>query len=323
MNNIRNLIINFHDSCYKANDCNKYKRNKKYILWFLTNVGFRFARIPLRIYLWFYKWTDKYPEPLDNRNDGIIVSLTSFPARISTVWMAIESILRQTARPSKIILYLSKEEFPNEREELPRRLLNYERLGLEICFRSHNLMPHKKYFYALQEHPYNDVITVDDDLYYHPDTIANLVRIHRRHLDCICANTIRIVGFDAGGNRMPYKDWMEPVAPIEPSLGNIAIGYSGVYYPAGIFKKRNVFDTERMQKLALRGDDLWLRVHETMEKIPVANGEYRSIGIIIIGSQKIALRHDNDTKQENNGNDRQWAELCKYYGLTKDDFTKL
>lgn len=47
----------------------------------------------------------------------------------------------------------------------------------------------------------HDVITVDDDLYYHPGTIGNLVRIHRQHPDCICANTIRVVGFDAEGKK--------------------------------------------------------------------------------------------------------------------------
>lgn len=322
MNSIRNLIINFHESCYKANDYNKYKRNKKYILWFLANVGFRFARIPLIIYLWLYKWADKYPEPLDNRNEGIIVSLTSFPARINTVWMGIESIMKQTVRPSKIILYLTEEEFPYKRKGLPRRLLNYEKLGLEICFRPYNLMPHNKYFYALQEYPDHDVITVDDDLYYHPDTIGNLVRIHQQHPNCICANTIRVVGFDAKGKRMPYKDWREPTKPVEPSLGYIALGYSGIYYPAGIFKKRNVFDTKRIRELALRVDDLWLCAHELIERIPIANGTYRAVGITIIGSQKIALKYDNDTKRENNGNNRQWAEICKFYGLTKNDFTK-
>lgn len=322
MSNLRNLIINFHESCYKANDCNKYKRNKRYLLWLLTNIGFRFAWILLRICLWFYERTGRYPEPLDDCNNKIIVSLTSFPARIDTVWMAIESIMRQGVKPSKIILYLTEEEFPDRRKKLPRRLLNYEKLGLEICFRPYNLMPHNKYFYALQEYSDHDVITVDDDLYYHPDTIGNLVRIHRQHPDCICANTIRVVGFDAKGNRMPYKDWREPTIPIEPSPGYVALGYSGVYYPAGIFKSGNVFDMEHIRELALRADDLWLCAHEWIERIPIANGTYRAVGITIIGSQKITLKQDNDTKRENNGNNRQWAEICKFYGLTKDDFTK-
>lgn len=317
--NIRDLIISFHEACYKANDCNKYKRNKKYLFWLLTNIGFRLARIPLIVYLLFYKLVNKYPTPLDNRNDGIIVSLTSFPARINTVWMVIESMMQQIVRPSKIILYLTEEEFPNKREGLPNRLLNYEKLGLEICFRPYNLMPHNKYYYALQEYPVNDIITIDDDIYYHPDTIGNLVRIHNRHPDCICANTIRVVGFNVNGERRTYREWEEPTYPIEPSVGNIALGYSGILYPAGVFKKKDVFGMKQICELSLRVDDLWLCAHEVMEKNPVANGTYRSLGIII-GSQKVALKNANDTKRKDNGNDMQWSKICEYYGLTKDDF---
>lgn len=49
---------------------------------------------------------------------------------------------------------------------------------------------------------------------------------------------------------------------------------------------------------------------------------YIALGYSGIGSQKITLKQENDTKRENNGNNRQWAEICKFYGLTKDDFTQ-
>ena len=42
--------------------------------------------------------------------DGVIISLTSFPARLDTLWQCVESLKRQTVRPEKIILYLSKEQ---------------------------------------------------------------------------------------------------------------------------------------------------------------------------------------------------------------------
>src|SRR5690554_3540856 len=35
---------------------------------------------------------------------GLIVSFTSFPARIDNVWLVVESILRQSVKPDKIIL---------------------------------------------------------------------------------------------------------------------------------------------------------------------------------------------------------------------------
>ena len=43
-----------------------------------------------------------------NRKPKIIVSLTSIPSRIHLTHLVIESILRQTVLPDKIVLWLSK-----------------------------------------------------------------------------------------------------------------------------------------------------------------------------------------------------------------------
>ncbi len=221
----------------------------------------------------------------------------------------------QTVRPSRICLYLSDDEFPNGRASLPRRLLNYERLGLEIYFRPYNLMPHNKYFYALQEYSSCDVITVDDDFYYFPDTIERLTRMHEIHPFCVCSNSVYVVEFRPDGLPLPYNQWLSPISPVEPSLTNVALGYSGIYYPAGIFKKQSVFDIDNIQILALRTDDLWLRMHETLERVPVVGGGYRFMGLSIWGTQRIALKHSNCSNKENNGNDVAWKGLCNHYNV--------
>ena len=53
----------------------------------------------------------------------VIISLTSYPARIDTVHLTIRSILRQTVQADKILLWLSIEEFPNKYADLPQNLL--------------------------------------------------------------------------------------------------------------------------------------------------------------------------------------------------------
>src|SRR5690606_39648084 len=40
----------------------------------------------------------------------IIVSFTTFPKRIDSIWKVIECMLRQTVRPDKVMLYLSRSE---------------------------------------------------------------------------------------------------------------------------------------------------------------------------------------------------------------------
>ena len=50
----------------------------------------------------------------DNINEDIIVSLTSYPARINQLHLTIQSILRQTMSANKVILYLALSDFPNK-----------------------------------------------------------------------------------------------------------------------------------------------------------------------------------------------------------------
>ena len=74
----------------------------------------------------------------------IIVSMTSFPARISRVWLAIESIFRQKVKPDKILLCLTKSQI-SDISVLPKELQEMRDRGLEIIFceeeiRSHNAM---------------------------------------------------------------------------------------------------------------------------------------------------------------------------------------
>ena len=92
-----------------------------------------------------WKILDKNGTLLHNRR--IIVSLTSFPARIGVVWMVVESLMHQTLKPHKIILWLSKEQFSTI-ESLPKKLLAQRERGLEIRLVDGDIRSHKKYIYA-------------------------------------------------------------------------------------------------------------------------------------------------------------------------------
>ena len=65
------------------------------------------------------------------REEEIIVSLTSFPARFSKLHLVIESMLCQTMKPDKIILYLD-DDVVVDVEELPDSLKQLREFGLQI-----------------------------------------------------------------------------------------------------------------------------------------------------------------------------------------------
>ena len=70
--------------------------------------------------------------------------------------------------------------------------------------------------------------------------------------------------------------------------------------------------------LALRADDLWLKVHEILQNIEVVAGGYYCIGPSILGAQKVSLMSTNCSGE----NDIQWKKLCEYYGIDKSAFEK-
>ena len=76
------------------------------------------------------------------RDEKIIVSLTSFPARIDCVGYSIKSLFNQTVKPDRIILWLATEQFENQ--EMPELLETLKSKGLEIRF-CEDLKSHKKY----------------------------------------------------------------------------------------------------------------------------------------------------------------------------------
>lgn len=314
---MRNLILAIHHVFYGYN--NKYHETRGFLTGIVCNVISRLCNYGLNLYLQFYKLMGLYPSPLKESENTIIVSLTSFPKRIDKVWMVIDSIFHQKLRPSKIYLYLTNEEFPKGKSSLPKRLLNYEKLGLEICFRDYNLMPHNKYYYALQEHTNLHVITIDDDMYYHRNLISNLWDLHIQYPNCICANTINIITFDKKGNFMPYQKWHRPITPQKPSILNVGLGYNGILYPAHIFHSKDVFDAMLIRKLSLKADDLWLKIQEIRENIPITTGEHFCSGPSILGAQAISLMSSNCFE---NKNDQQWKDLCSYYKIDRNMLDK-
>src|SRR5690606_29967954 len=124
----------------------------------------------------YYKKIPKATLGMDEQS-SVIVSLTSFPARINLVHIAIKSLLNQSKRPKKIVLWLGDEFFPHGEKTLPKSLLELKQFGLEIEF-CRDLGAHTKYFYAFQKYPNNLIVTVDDDIIYPRNLLKVLLNTH-------------------------------------------------------------------------------------------------------------------------------------------------
>lgn len=241
----------------------------------------------------------------------IIVSLTTYPARISTVWITIASLLQQTMKPYKVILWLAEEQFPGH--NVPDRLRALERRGLEIRF-CEDLKPHKKYYYAVQEHPDYYIITADDDIFYPENHIEQLFKGHEKYpADVVCHWSHRIM-VDEQGDFGPYNDWPDHGGEV-PAYHVLAVGCNGILYPPGSLPEET-FDKKMIMEHALYTDDLWLKCMEILNGRKTVNcNETPLIYFNILSTRRSGLWKSNIGESRNN--DTIWERLMKLYPEVK------
>lgn len=203
----------------------------------------------------------------DYREKKLIVSFTSYPRRFKMVPIMLKSILYQSMKPDKIILYISQEECG--RESIPEHLMFLKQYGLEIKLVQDNLKPHNKYFYSMQEYPNDIIITVDDDILYPRNTIKKLYNSYLKYPDCVSAARVHRIKKDKNGFLLPYNDWDHQYRKCrEPSHNLIATGVGGVLYPPASLPQI-AFDKEKIQRLSLNADDVWLKFMELLNDVKI------------------------------------------------------
>lgn len=115
-----------------------------------------------------------------------IIGLTSWSKRIKSdiVKLTIYSLLKQSLVCNyRVVLVLSKQEFPNENNDLPVDLVNLinSSSNAEILYTNDNTKSYKKYFPIARKYPNIPIITVDDDSLAKPSFLPKLWAIHTRY----------------------------------------------------------------------------------------------------------------------------------------------
>lgn len=122
-------------------------------------------------------------------NERVIVSMTSYPARISNVGKSIYLLLtKQIRKPDEIHLWLAEPEFPNKEKDLPQDLqamLNVDNVFLHCLPK--NTYAHKKHEYFKIANDNDCVFLIDDDVRYADDLIENCMKAHNIFPEAIVA----------------------------------------------------------------------------------------------------------------------------------------
>lgn len=269
---------------------------------------------------WFYniplaRWYQAHPSrasgiTAQKRKQKIIVSLTTYPKRIGTIWLTIETLLRQSVKPDEVILWLAQTQFPNRKDDLPENLLRLQSRGLTIRF-CDDLRSHKKYYYALQEYPDDLVILADDDMFYPRDTVRKLLRMHKKWPGDICCITAQVMEPEF---TTPPSQWRNPHL-YEDLIHSDRIQTftgSGTLIPPNALHT-DAFDREMLQRLCFSADDLWVTFMARRKGTRITTlKKWRPFPICIYGTAEGSLYYING---EGKQNDVQWQNLLEHYGV--------
>jgi hypothetical protein len=243
-------------------------------------------------------------------SDRVIVSLTSIRSRLPVVHLAIRSLMDQTVRPERIMLWLGDD----LRGRLPPSLEALIGERLEIRYRA-DTGSYKKLVYALQEFPEHTVVTADDDHLYPRNWLERLWDEHRDFPDEVVAHECRRISYGTAGNVLPYVRWPSE-RPGVSHPGTVAVGYGGVLYPPGVLF-RDVTDASLYRELAPQADDLWFKAMSSLfgtrtrrsrnpprKPLPLRGSQTETLGKSNIGEDR---------------NREQWEKISRHYGLKLKD----
>lgn len=241
--------------------------------------------------------------------NNVILSLTSFPLRIGKLWMVIESLLRQTVRAEKIIVWLSKEQFP-DLDSVPQSLLRYKVNGVDVRLVDGDIRSHKKYHYMVNEFPETMFVTLDDDILYPSHMLEELLDAHRRYPNAVIARYAYELKYDEDGNVLPYSEWQRVMSPKEPSCNFFFGSGGGTLFPVGSLHS-DVKDIALARKLCPTADDVFLNAQCRRNNTPIAVVD-RNVALLNV-KYKEDRRLATDNVDSGNANDVQISNVNSYY----------
>lgn len=251
-------------------------------------------------------------------NKRIIVSLTTYRYRIHETYLVIESLMRQTLKPNKILLWLAEDEFDND--TIPLSLKKMESRGLSIQY-CEDIKSYKKLIPTLEQFPNDIVVTADDDALYPQDWLERLYNCYKKHPDEVICTHAHKISYTVTGELVPYRLWNN-VEKEESSFSVFPVGIGGVLYPPDILC-HDVYNRTLFKDLAPYADDVWFKVMSRLNNVKcrclwINEGIYNYI-TLLTRDNDVALSFTNYSCD----NDIQIKQVFGKYGITQEAFENI
>lgn len=207
------------------------------------------------------------PNPARHSLPGqLVISLTSYPARFPTLHLTIKSLLDQTIRPDRIVLWIAEDDVGL----LPQTLtaLKGNRFQIETC---EDLRSFKKILPSLAKFPDAFILIADDDTYYPDGWLRSLVETYDPANPSVVFTRGHRPRYTAEGRLLPYRQWdrnavNDPDGSVPQDM--LATGNGGVLYPPGSLPPETT-DLDTIRQFSATSDDVWLYFMRRRSGFPV------------------------------------------------------
>lgn len=248
------------------------------------------------------------------RKKRIIVSLTSYPKRINNIYITLYSLLNQTIKADKIVLWLAEDEFQDKK--IPESLLYLSKRGIDIKWCT-NIKSYKKLIPSLLEFKDDIIVTADDDIFYYKTWLSSLYFSYKKSQKDIHALRVRKIDEKIKSKGDIKYNSLKLVKNECASFLNIPTGAGGVLYPPNSLSK-DVFFENIFLDIASSADDLWFWAMAVVNntKIHSVQPNYNELIYTDIQNElsKDTLNYIN---VKNNENDKQLYAILDKYDLIK------
>lgn len=202
--------------------------------------------------------TEKYGQ------NEVIVSLTTYGKRIHEVAFSIESLMQQSMKANRIVLWLD-ESFKGQ--PLPNLLIMQQKRGLEIAYCT-DIRSFTKLIPQMQTTPDAVIITIDDDILYDYDVLEHLILAYLSSPQMIHSCRVHRMLFDSNGKLMPYNQWDSRCSQLGTDKCNFLTGVGGVLYPPHSLDDE-VFNQNVFLDICPDADDVWFTAMAIKKGTPI------------------------------------------------------
>lgn len=237
----------------------------------------------------------------------VIITLTSFPARYPILHHTLQSLLTQSVRADKVVLWLYEEDLPS----LPDTVRDLEKEGLSIRTCPRDTRSFKKLIPSLEAYPGAFLVTADDDIFYRPDWLQELLAGYQGNDDILCLRAHYIRCQDNGKPR-PYRTWERKTETNGPSDKLFFTSGAGVLFPPRSLPAL-ACDEQLFTALTPHADDIWLNW-----MAQASNSNVRRVGSnrqVIAWSEARLSSLWEINKTAESGNDKQIEAVIERFGF--------